>query len=306
MAELRVSIGICAYNEEANIGRLLQGLQSQQTEQIEISQIIVVASGCTDRTAEIVRSQQQTDPRVTLIEEPERRGKASAINLFLQNATGEICVLESADTVPERDTIEHLCLPFLEPNVGMTGGRPIPTNDRRHFWGFTANVIWELHHRVASIDPKLGELVAFRNIVAEIPIDTPVDEASIEQIVRDKGYQIKYVPQARVLNKGPENLSDFLSQRRRIYCGHLYVRRTTRYQVSTMNSMRLAKLAIQSIQPNLRSVFWTAVVAMLELWARFLGMVDFYGGKKKHYVWKVASSTKAFDDDRSIDTDSAV
>ena len=41
-------VGIMAYNEEANIGHLLQALLVQKTEKVVIDEIVVVASGCTD------------------------------------------------------------------------------------------------------------------------------------------------------------------------------------------------------------------------------------------------------------------
>ena len=40
---LRCSVGVTAYNEEENIGRLLDGLQKQYLRDVEISEIIVVA-----------------------------------------------------------------------------------------------------------------------------------------------------------------------------------------------------------------------------------------------------------------------
>jgi len=52
MAEevLRCSVGITAYNDAANICRLLQALLEQQLHEVAISEIIVVASACTDST----------------------------------------------------------------------------------------------------------------------------------------------------------------------------------------------------------------------------------------------------------------
>ena len=49
-----LSIGIMAYNEEANIGRLLSSLLDQNLTQANLTEIFVVASGCTDRTEKIV------------------------------------------------------------------------------------------------------------------------------------------------------------------------------------------------------------------------------------------------------------
>jgi len=48
---------LCRYNEEANIGRLLEAIAEQLLDEVEIAEIIVVASGCTDRTEKIVRDQ---------------------------------------------------------------------------------------------------------------------------------------------------------------------------------------------------------------------------------------------------------
>jgi len=56
---IKVSIGIMAYNEEANIGRLLARLLEQRTQKVKIEKILVVASGCTDRTEDIVRHWSQ-------------------------------------------------------------------------------------------------------------------------------------------------------------------------------------------------------------------------------------------------------
>ena len=79
-----------AYNEEANIGRLLQALILQRTAKAVVSEIMVVASGCTDRTEYIVQDWMGRDGRIRLITQPRREGKASAINQFLPRAKERI------------------------------------------------------------------------------------------------------------------------------------------------------------------------------------------------------------------------
>ena len=69
--------------------------------------------------------------------------------------------------------------------------------------------------------PKLGEIVAFRNVIPRIPLDTAVDELSIQALITQLGYQLVYEPEAVVYNRGPATVGDFLRQRRRIYAGHL-------------------------------------------------------------------------------------
>jgi glycosyltransferase involved in cell wall biosynthesis len=59
---LRCCIATMAYNEEVCIGRMMEAVLTQQLKQVEIAEIIVVASGCTDRTEEIVLEFAQRDP----------------------------------------------------------------------------------------------------------------------------------------------------------------------------------------------------------------------------------------------------
>lgn len=292
MNRLNVSIGVCAYNEEANIGRLLESLQHQRCNRIEIAQIVVVSSAFHDRTDEIVESFRESDNRIELIKQPERRGKASAVNLFLKAGGGDVCILVSADTIPLDDAIEQLCLPFFEETVGMTGGHPIPVNDPLTFMGFVSHLIWQLAHEVSMIEPKLGEFVAFRNIVDKIPEDTAVDEASIEAKVREQEYDLRYVPEALIYNRGPDKVSDFIKRHRCNYTGHLYLKKTTGYKVSSMGSFRLLKLVARTLNLNWRSILWTPAAVVLEFYARILGTYDFYIKRKNIYIWDIASSTK--------------
>src|SRR5208337_3824169 len=142
------SIGIMAYNEEANIGRMLEAVASQQTARVTITEIVVVASGCTDRTESIVQDWAKRDPRIRLLVQPRREGKASAINQFLPQAQEKIVVLCGGDLVPEADAIEELVAPFTDPAVGMTTGRPVPVNESGTFMGFAAHMLYDLFHEV--------------------------------------------------------------------------------------------------------------------------------------------------------------
>ena len=288
---ISVSIGICAYNEEKNIGKLLDKLLSQKTEKIRIAEIIVVSSGSTDRTDEIVREYSKKDDRIKLITQPKREGKASAINEFLKVAKADVCVLESADTLPLDNIIEKLCLPFYDEKVGMAGGHPIPTNDRNKFTGFVGHLLWELHHHIALENPKLGELVAFRNIIDKISSNTAVDEAWIEALIKAKGYKIVYVPDAICYNKAPETISDFIKQRRRIHAGHLHLKKELGYSVSTMNIGVILK-ALKKVNLTPKEKIYLIGAIALEGYCTILGYLDLFIAKKDHSVWKIADSTK--------------
>jgi len=289
---MRVSVGICAYNEEKNIGKLLNALLNQNVNKIRIDEIIVVSSGSTDRTNDIVKEYSKVDKRVVLITQSRREGKASAVNEFLKNASNKICVLESADTFPLEDTIERLCLPFLNKKVGMAGGHPIPINDSTTFMGFVGHLLWDLHHKISLETPKLGELVAFRNVIDGIPKDTAVDEAWIEAKMRMMGYEVVYVPDAICYNKAPETIGDYLRQRRRIHAGHIHLKKTLGYAVSTMNTKKIIKYVIKDTKPNPKTIGYTLGAMLLEAVGKLLGLYDYYVRKKNHAVWETVESTK--------------
>ena len=276
---MEISIGICAYNEEANIGKLLKSLQQQKTILADIKEIIVVSSGCTDKTNEITESFCKNDSRIVLIKERERKGKASAVDLFLEQAKGDICILESADTITSENTIEQLCLPFLDENVGIVGAHPVPVDTSSNFVGFAVQFIWELHHKVALSEPKLGELIAFRNIVKPTgriaslgEAFAAADETYIESMIHQKGYAIKYAPESYVYNKGPETLRGFLAQRKRNYLSHLHVKKMNGYEASTMNPLKLAKLIFKITIPRKLgydaaiNIDWNSTTCQFHVW----------------------------------------
>jgi len=250
MSKLICSVGVLAYNEAANIGKLLDSLINQVLDDVEIKEIIVISSASTDGTDEIVKSYADKDKRISLIAEKERNGKSAAINNFIKAATTDMLIIESADTIAGPTTVEKFITPFNDPEIGMTGGRPVPENSEDTLVGYSVNLLWRLHHKMAMESPKLGEMVAFRKCFDSIPAKSAVDEASIEAIIESKGMKLKYIPDAIIHNKGPENLSDFIMQRRRIASGHIWLQETENYKVSSQNNGLMIRLAISEIKEN--------------------------------------------------------
>lgn len=294
---INYSVGICAYNEEGNIGQLIQAILKQKHHSnFKLKEVIVVTSGCTDKTVPIVRALQLGDPRIKLVIEKERRGKASAVNLFLKNAKSHFLVLESADTIPHPQTFGKMLTKLQEPSIALVGCRVKPMNDPQTFMGFTNHLMWELHHRLNlqfPERPKVGELVAFKKIFKRIPPSTAADEASIEPLVVGQEYKIGYCPDAVVYNKGPESVFEYLSRRRRNYAGHTAIRQRQGYSVVTYSSLRILGVLLSNVQwNNPRFFLYTPVIVIMEMTARFFGTLDFYLKPNNLAVWKIAKSSK--------------
>lgn len=289
---LKCSIGVFAYNEAGNILRLLTALDSQVLKTVEVAEIIVVSSASTDGTDELVLKYSLQNPKVRLITQAKREGKSSAINVFIKEAVSPLLVVISGDVIPEDHTIERLVSVFKDPAIGATGGRPVPVNDPHTFMGYAVHLLWRLHHRMALLSPKLGEMIAFRKVMDQIPRESAVDEASIEAIIKAKGLQLRYIGNAIIRNKGPENFSDFVKQRRRIQNGHLWLIKQQHYSVASQDGSTLLRiLASEAMDHPLQMPKLIAVMAM-EVYCRALGSVDYYVKKRNPYAWEIARSTK--------------
>src|ERR671925_24164 len=286
------SVGIMAYNEEVNIADAIGTIFGQEVASHYISELIVVASGCEDRTGAIVADIARDDARVRLLEQERREGKASAINLFISAARSPVLLMVSADVLVKEGTIDALLHHFEDPSVGMVGGHPIPVNSETTFLGHAVHLQWRLHDRIARHAPKLGEIVAFRNVVPGIPLDSAVDEISIQALITQLGYKLAYEPEAIVYNRGPTTVGDFLRQRRRIYAGHLRVREQQSYSASTMSGWRVARALGRSRSfTTPRTMLWSLGTVGLEVAARGLGHYDAMRHRPQH-VWEVSITTK--------------
>jgi biofilm PGA synthesis N-glycosyltransferase PgaC len=297
MDSLACSIGVMAYNEERNIGNLLRALCAQRLERVTIGEIVVVASGCTDNTEGVVEAQVARDDRIRLLSQQRREGKMSAINLFLHNARFPIVVIINADVLPEEDCIERLVAPFVDPKVGIAGGRPVAINRQDTLPGFAAHLLWEMHHQISLTAPKMGELIAYRNFPEiEISPDTVDDEGIVEELVARKGMRKVYVPQAVLNLRGPTTVREYIKRRRNIYAGHLQLRARTSYTPSTFGTLSLVR---KLFKPLLRltggrpaQLLRVAGVAALEVYARFLGAYDWYVLRRDHRIWEPAETSK--------------
>jgi glycosyltransferase involved in cell wall biosynthesis len=297
---MNVSIVVPAHNEAANIARLLSALLKQETRVARIVEIVVVASGCTDDTAEVAREFGRGRPGVHVHVQERREGKVAAINAYLKirDPRADVVVISSADLDVHEDVVEKMVVSLRDhPDVGMVGGRPMPNNDGSTLVGRMVGLLWELHHRVSLEVPKMGEIVAFRASLVEYVSElSVVDEASIEDIVRAKGYKLGYVPDAVVTNHGPETLPEYFEQRRRVARGHFWLKFAFGYEVATLDRSLLVRAALGAAreQDGLGRAALAAAIGA-EVAARVAGFWDARVVGGKHRTWRVLHSTKSLE-----------
>lgn len=296
---ISISIGIPAYNEEKNIKNLINNLLNQNLKKpFVLDKILVVASGCTDNTAEIVDKISKENKIISLINQKNRRGKASAINYILNKTKSEIIVFMGADVIPKRNSLYSLVLAFINSQTGAVGGHPIPINKSKRFAGAGSNLVWDLHHIFSKIiNVKVsGEFFAVkRRLIDHIYSKINCDDAYIEYFIRKQKYKIKYSSKAIVYIKGPDNFKDFMNQRRRIHAGHNQINQITKKKVSTTSILKNIKVLTKIFKKYYKNQ-WFLLIILMEAISRLQGYIDYLKGKY-HIIWKRIDSTKSFEID---------
>lgn len=117
-----VSIAISALNEEITIKEIIKDILAQRQSGWSLKELIVYCDGCTDKTADIVRSIK--NPKIRIYEGKDKLGKVYRINQALSDFRGEVLVIFDADIKLEgRNVIANLINEFRKGDkVVLVGG----------------------------------------------------------------------------------------------------------------------------------------------------------------------------------------
>jgi O-antigen/teichoic acid export membrane protein len=289
----QTAVGIMAHNEEGTIGRCLEVILNERDGDAVVPLVVVIASACTDRTEVIVREFASRDQRVRLLAESSRSGKAGAINWYVAETDLPLLAVVSADVVFAPGALSAMVAAHADPNVGMTGGRVVPTNPRKGFINRLVHAQWDMHHELALIRPKLGEAVVFKRVFMSIDPATLADEVSIEAVVQASGSELRYVPEAQVYNHGPETLRDFVLRRAVCHRGHVHIRESTGYEPASFRANVVTTAAARFVRRSPSNLPILAAAAFLENAARVQGRLSHELTRPlKQGIWQPAGSAK--------------
>lgn len=119
LASPKISVIICAHNEEAVIGDKLRSIAEQNWDgNIEV---IVANDGSSDRTAEIASSFESTFQHIKVLNF-NRNGKWFALNKAVEYASGDILIFSDADTIWIESALRELVRPFSDSSIGCVAG----------------------------------------------------------------------------------------------------------------------------------------------------------------------------------------
>ncbi len=220
----RVTVGIVAYNEEANIENMLRVVLHQKERSYRLAQIIVVSDGSTDNT--ITNVLRVSDKRIRLVVGKKRLGLVARLNYLFKNLKTDILVKLDADIIPSStDLLDLLVTPFLrDPQTGYVAGRLVPVepksfleeaiNTTREVWDNLrtelkdGNSVYSCAGAVYALSKKLARKSLF-------PKSAWSDNVYLFFSCINNGLNFHSVKKAEVIFKPPTTVSDYVAQMNR-------------------------------------------------------------------------------------------
>jgi cellulose synthase/poly-beta-1,6-N-acetylglucosamine synthase-like glycosyltransferase len=203
-----VTVVMAAHNEEERIVPRLENLLSSKFPEDRLN-IVVVSDGSTDSTVGKIRSLNH--PRITVLVQPQRSGKAQCLNIGLAAATGEIVVLGDVRQRFDAETIAELVAHFADPTIGAVSGS-LEIENAATAIGGGVDAYWRLEKFLRLAESRFdssigctGAVYAIRRaLFKELPPDTLLDDVVVPMQIAVQNYRVIFEPRAKAFD--PQSL----------------------------------------------------------------------------------------------------
>lgn len=219
-----LTIGIPAFNEEVNIGNLIQDILDQEELNIRIEKIIIASDGSTDKTVKIAKSFK--DKRIVVLDNLKRDGLAERENQIIGLTRSDILVILNADTrIKDEKFIEKLTLPIVQKKADLTSPyikevKPegifekillisMKIKDFAYEEFKKGNNVYTCHGQARAFSRRLYRNLFFPSSIGE-------DAYSYFFCIK-KGFDFKYIKSAQIVYRLPANFSDHEKQSLRFF-----------------------------------------------------------------------------------------
>lgn len=293
-----VSVGIPAFNEEANIGYLLRDVLNQQEEGYRLEQVYVYSDGSTDATESIVCGIK--DPRVELIIGPGRMGAAHGQNTIMERATSDALVLLNADIQIKDPLFLHKTTSLAQSGSDLVAvpHRALPA--KTFFEGVLAtglalkDVLFESYRDGQNVYTCHGGARLFsKRLYTQMRFVKSVGEDAFSYLhCLSQGYTYSYINNTYILYRLSDNFADHRRQSTRFFkgknnFGDIFGSETVRTQMSIPLSIYV-RATYRALPIIIKKPIKTVLYVGLVLWLR----LESCFGREASETWEIATSSK--------------
>ncbi len=216
----KVTVLIAAFNEARVIA---ETIRSVLTTTYPVEEVIVIDDGSRDGTSEVVEAEFKDHPLVRLIRK-ENGGKASALNVGLAQARGDILFCIDADTQLDPRAVGALARHFENPKIGAVAGNVQVGNVDNLVTAWQAveyrssqNMDRRAYATLNAITVIPGAIGMWRKSVVEevgaYQSDTLAEDMDLTWRIRIAGYKMSTEPAAVAFTEAPDTWSALRKQR---------------------------------------------------------------------------------------------
>lgn len=217
-----VTLIVAAYNEADFIEEKIWNTLSLDYPSDKLD-IVFVTDGSTDGTPDQVRKYG----RVTLLHEPERKGKTAALNRAMRTVTTPFVVFCDANTLLNPAAIRNIMQHYRDERTGGVAGEKRVWQEGEHGAAATEGIYWKYESALKRLDDRLysvvgaaGELFSIRTELFEpVAGNVILDDFIISLKINMRGYRIAYAPDAYAMETPSASLADEYKRKVRISAG---------------------------------------------------------------------------------------
>jgi cellulose synthase/poly-beta-1,6-N-acetylglucosamine synthase-like glycosyltransferase len=220
-----VSVVIVAHNEAQRLPAKIASILASDDQHL-IREIVIASDGSTDDTASVLAT--LNEPRVKLVELPERRGKPTALNAVVPNCASEIVVLTDARQNLDRRAVAELAASFADARVGVVSGELVLKSEGESttaalgisaYWRYE-KWIRDCEARFRSVPGATGALYAVRrSLFRPIPPQTILDDVVIPMQAIASGARCVFEPAAIAFDQPSASMAQESIRKRRTIAG---------------------------------------------------------------------------------------
>jgi cellulose synthase/poly-beta-1,6-N-acetylglucosamine synthase-like glycosyltransferase len=208
-------------------------------------EIEIVSDGSTDGTDDILK--EFRNPQIRYSRCSEHSGKAAALNLGMQSATGEILLFLDIRPWVESNALQLLLSNFADPRVGCVAGELV-LREEGHDPATKAvgGLYWRYEQWIrnceAKVDSPLGVYGGFyairRKLASTLPEGTILDDMLQPLSVIRQGYRSVLDLRARVYDIWPKSLRGEFHRKVRTLAGNFQLIQLAPWLLSRENRLR--------------------------------------------------------------------